>query len=1248
MTTIRDVIARDLDRKIEEIVKVNQDDTETVYNEIIEYVPTEHINREYFELFKAIAEGMSTPDEGVGVWVSGFFGSGKSSFAKNLGYALRNVEIAGTKSGALLADQLDDAGITSRIDFITHKVKTTVIMFDVQERGGIQTGVQTGNEPIAEIVYNVLLSELGYPDDWTLAELEMDLEREGKLDRFLRLVQTAHGDGIPTGNGAERKTWLRIAKGPQRLNRTSAILHQIDPATYPQVDSWALSVRGITPRLEVGEIVRRLFDLMIIRRPGEALALIIDEVGQYVGRSADKIENLRVLIEQIGKEGANRVKKKHFPAPVWVVVTSQERLDEVVTVLDNGLNLLPKLQDRFRHRVDLVPSDIREVATKRVLGKSPEGEKALSKLFADYGGRLQSYAEFERSTRKTELEEAEFIQFYPFLPHFIDLSIDVVTGLRARSSGFRQTGAANRTIIKQAHEMLIGEPNLADAALGTLVTLDKVYDLVRHSNAFDQNHKIELDRIRTEFGAGSWEERVVKSLALLELVKNLPRTDKNIAAVLYDRLGAESPQPHVRNALDRLLSGQYVREAEDGWKLQTAEEKNWEKERQTIDPKPKDRNEAIREAIGKSFADADLRNYKLRGRTFKVGTMVQIGQSGMETRIGDDGQIAIHLRVAEPGESFDAAKSTAQDFTRQPKQLNTLIWTAMLESDIDELARDLLRSKAMINKYDGIAAQGKIQGEEKTLLQDEKALMRRIELRLVEKVGTTLFAGTGYHTGNTYDGSDLGNTLGEAIRGFLGKTMPQIYPKLVAVSLKGSEADELLKAANLNNVPTVLHDGDTGLGLVIKRDGHYVINDQAQTAEEVMRHLIGQKDYGVSVSGKTITDHFAEPPFGWEQDLLRLVLAALMRGGKITVTANGQQHKNYNDPTARQPFSGPKAFNSATFEFREDDQPPTLKEIQAAFLGYEELTGGTIDYDAEAIATGFRIYATDAAIIANEIDSRRLANGLPEDPDVTAYRSMLTSVPKLDTNDAVRLLGGSAKTLKDGREATRRIEGALGSHLQGIKRAQTALKQMWPTLRQDIDQLPAELGANALDLSSLLEGAEIYVKVNQTITAGSAIARFYEQHYDAKHALRASTYADAIKTIKEMPEWATLDPVDQEDRAARESKRDTVLAELVKRSCTDLDFTTDGVVCRHCRAGLGQIESDLIAVEGLRQKAATRLRELAMPTITTRPVRISTLALSTITSEADIAPALAQIEAAIRAALFADGGNGENTVVVLE
>src|SRR5206468_5696724 len=114
-----------------------------------------------------------------------------------------------------------------------------------------------------------------------------------------------------------------------------------------------------------------------------------------------KIEDLRATVEEFGKVGKNLLRQRKIPAPCWIVVTSQEKLDEVVAAIDSKRVELAKLQDRFRHRVDLAPSDIREVATKRVLAKREGSVPALKKLFADDQGTLNSALKLERTSRRT-------------------------------------------------------------------------------------------------------------------------------------------------------------------------------------------------------------------------------------------------------------------------------------------------------------------------------------------------------------------------------------------------------------------------------------------------------------------------------------------------------------------------------------------------------------------------------------------------------------------------------------------------------------------------------------------------------------------------------------------------------------------------------------------------------------------------------------------------------------------------------
>ena len=125
----------------------------------------------------------------------------------------------------------------------------------------------------------------------------------------------------------------------------------------------------------------------------------------------------------------------------------------MVAALDSKRVELAKLQDRFRYRVDLAPSDIREVATKRVLAKKRKAEPILKKLFADNEGTLNAALRLERTSRRTALSEGDFVQFYPYPPHYIDLCIGIMSGIRLQPGAPRQYGGSNRTIIKQAYEM---------------------------------------------------------------------------------------------------------------------------------------------------------------------------------------------------------------------------------------------------------------------------------------------------------------------------------------------------------------------------------------------------------------------------------------------------------------------------------------------------------------------------------------------------------------------------------------------------------------------------------------------------------------------------------------------------------------------------------------------------------------------------------------------------------------------------
>ena len=138
--TIQDLFANDISRRIEEVIKVDQDDEQIIRDELSEYVVTDSIRERLGEILEAYAETPNKPHEGVGVWVSGFFGSGKSSFAKNLGLALQNRSILGEGAARLLARQIGDSKEAVLLNTIAEKIPTEAVIFDVSTDRGIKSG----------------------------------------------------------------------------------------------------------------------------------------------------------------------------------------------------------------------------------------------------------------------------------------------------------------------------------------------------------------------------------------------------------------------------------------------------------------------------------------------------------------------------------------------------------------------------------------------------------------------------------------------------------------------------------------------------------------------------------------------------------------------------------------------------------------------------------------------------------------------------------------------------------------------------------------------------------------------------------------------------------------------------------------------------------------------------------------------------------------------------------------------------
>jgi len=1170
MQTIGDLLSRDLGRNIEEVIKVDQGDEESVYAEITEYVATDKIKEQYHTLLRAIAEAPAEPHEGIGVWVSGFFGSGKSSFAKNLGYVLANRNIRGHRASGLFKSQVDDPRLGDLIDLINIKIPTETILFDVS----VDKAVKKNTERVAEIMYTVLLRELDYAEDFDIAELEFELEKEGRLEEFV--ARCLQNYGIE---------WRMVRKGAQKMSRASAILHAIDPATYATPDSWSHALHGRTADITVGRFVERAFDLAARRRPGKALVFIIDEVGQYVARSADKIEDLRAVVEQFGKVGKNRLKSKQVVAPTWIVVTSQEKLDEVVSAIGDSRRVdLAKLQDRFKFRVDLAPSDIREVATRRVLAKKDAAVPVIRKLFRESEGLLNAACRLERTSRKTEVTEDDFVQFYPYLPHYVELSIGIMSGIRLQPGAPKHYGGSNRTIIKQAYEMLVSERTaLASKPIGTLVTLDRIFELVEGNLSNEKRTDINdiADRFKGDAEDRGWTSRVAKAVCLLEFVRDLPRTEANLAACLVDEVGKPAPLAQVKVALEKLQKAQFVRSTEEGWKLQTAQEKNWDTERRGfLAPKPRDRNEITRQAIQSIFSEPALKAYRYKDyRTFKVGIQVD------GSKVGDEGDIALSVFTADDADEFPKRLEGVREESRQPSHKDDIYWVVALTPEIDDLVAQLHASREMVKKYDQMRGQNKITSEETACLQDEKNAVLNSQSRLRDKVVEAFERGHGVFRGVDKDAPSLGKSAGEIVRRWLDHAVPDLYGKLEmgARAIKGTEADEVLKAVDLKALPQVFYSGEKGLNLVVKDGAKFVANPAADVAKEVLDHLNGEFGYGnkETRTGKALEGKFGGIGYGWDRDMIRLILAVLFRAGSIEVSSGGQKFDSYQDPRSRVPFTNNPQFKAALFT---PVKPPSLKSLRQAVENYEELTGGTVDVDRSAIAAALKEVAEEELKLLLPVEAQAHANGLPVLDAIAGYKETLNSIKAGTADDCVTVLVGEGASLKEARDRVRKIRDATGgAGLADLRHARLAATEMGTVLAargQDADLQP-----KVEELRGLLASPTFHEEMKTIRSSAKAIASAYRVVYTAAHSGRTEVFSAAIEAVKGRPEWGLVP----------EAMQGPLLSPLSSRACVVPDLPEAGLACRNCSATVSQMESDLAALGGLKGQVVARMLEITTP-----------------------------------------------------
>jgi hypothetical protein len=383
-------------------------------------------------------------------------------------------------------------------------------------------------------------------------------------------------------------------------------------------------------------------------------------------------------------------------------------------------------------------------------------------------------------------------------------------------------------------------------------------------------------------------------------------------------------------------------------------------------------------------------------------------------------------------------------------------------------------------------------------------------------------------------------------------------------------------------------------------------------SKEVLDYLKLEHSYGNKVTGKLLDQHFGGIGYGWDHDVLRLVLAVLLRASAVEVTYQGRRFRSHQDPQCRVPFASNAAFRAASFAPRETVD---LKTLTNAVEHFEALTGGEVDVEEAAIATAVKRFADEELKLLLPLEATVQANDLPVLADIRDYKSNLITIQGADSDDCVRILAGEGKSLKTSRDYVRKIRQALGGDgLATIREARQALGSMWSVLRTRPDGAALEEAAS--QLSSGLTSIELVDELPKLARETQKIKQAYRGLYKCQHDERATVFASAIDEVRGQPEWTVLD---DDVRAA--------LIDPLKTRADPIELEDGALTCTTCQATLGQMESDLAALSGLKSAALSRLQELAAPEQKVERVRLADYFAGSLASDAAVDEALERLRA---------------------
>ena len=847
---IQDIFEKPIDREIRGVIKVDKgtgtNDSEIAYRESIEkqeleeYVVTRELQKHFATFFSNYKKGIIGETDKTGVWISGFFGSGKSHFLKTLAYLIDSNKIVDGKRAIDYFKEdnkiIDDMVLADME--LASKVPTDVILFNIDSKSD-GTGKDT-EDSLVYVFLKVFNEMQGFCSEPYIADLERKLVAEGKYEEFIRVFEES---GLVWKDERDSPIFIQ--------DELVDALTAIDFMSEDAARNFCNMASDPNYRISIEEFAKMVKTYLDKKGKKQHIVFFVDEIGQYIADNSKLMLNLQTITERLGDICKGKA---------WIVVTSQQDIDSVSKTI-KGVDF-SKIQGRFDTRLSLSSANADEVIKKRILAKNETGRQSLKALFDLKATALKNIISFNDGIEKKLYTDADnFAEVYPFIPYQFNLTGSVLTAIRTYSSSGKHMADGERSLLALFKESAM---RIKDLEIGALISFNMFYEPIKkfidHSHSIVIKRAIDNEYVNPEKKESCFNAEVLKTLFMIKYVKEIKANVENITSLMVSYINEDRLElkTKVEEALGILVKQTLVQKIGDTYVFLTNEEQeiNIAIERTPVEPSEK--THRIAELVFEKIYDINKYKFpQMNGRySFSFNQIVD------DMPFKNNQNYPMSLRILTPNGDNPDDSTTLRLMSGQENSV--LVVLPEDRAFIDEITLALQIRKYMnggnnegIKKYESIIA------EKKNELRDHE---RNSELFLEESL----------RDADIYVNGDLLKTSAKEpatrINEALGKLVKNIYHKL-------SYIDTPVTALDVENI----FKSENQLTLDSSN-----ANPNINALNDMYNYILSESGKHTRISLKMITSHFMAAPYGFVEVDVQWLIAKLFKNGKLEFWLNNE------------------------------------------------------------------------------------------------------------------------------------------------------------------------------------------------------------------------------------------------------------------------------------------------------------------------------------------------------------------------